>query len=166
MNLGSPKRKDFSMQGNDLRRRVILGTLWVILACGGCRREPEVILHPRNGAAVRVPVELALTPEMRGRGLMYRTELAADAGMLFVFPRSDTQSFWMKNTPLSLDMIFIGEDLIVAGIVEDAVPFSTTALGVGRPSLYVLEVHAGFAKAHNIRTGDRTELVNVPGGAS
>lgn len=77
--------------------------------------------------------------------------------MLFVFPDSAVRSFWMKNTPLALDLIFIDESRVV-GIIENAVPFSLVSRSVGVPSRYVLEVHAGFARRHGIETGDRVEL--------
>jgi uncharacterized membrane protein (UPF0127 family) len=123
-----------------------------------CTRAPYVILHPKSGGSVSVPVELAVTPAEQQRGLMYRRDLAADAGMLFVFDETIEHSFWMKNTPLPLDMIFIGEDLRIVGIVANAVPFSTASRSVGAPSRYVLEVHAGFAERHGLHAGDRVEL--------
>lgn len=145
---------------------LLIGTVLAVSVAAGCRRASEVVLHPRNGAAVRVPVELALTPEARSRGLMYRRDLPANAGMIFVFPITGELSFWMKNTPLPLDIIFIGEDLVVAGIVERAVPFDERPLGVKRRSRYVLEVHAGFAQRHGLSAGDRVEFVGVPAAAS
>lgn len=107
-------------------------------------------------------VELANTPDTRTRGLMYRKHLDADAGMLFVFPQPAVQQFWMKNTPLPLDMIFIGADYKVVGIVENAKPFTTTGRGVGKQSQYVLEVNGGFAARHGIREGDRVDLLGIP----
>ena len=106
-------------------------------------------------------MEVADTPEARTRGLMYRKELAANAGMLFVFPREEMLEFWMKNTPLPLDMIFIGADGKVVGIVERAQPFSTTPRGPGVPAQYVLEVNGGFAAEHGVRVGDRVEFSHV-----
>jgi hypothetical protein len=132
--------------------------LFVVIAGAGCRRGPAVVVHASSGEAVRIPVELALTPEQQSRGLMYRKDLPADAGMLFVFPRSTVRTFWMKNTILPLDMIFIGEDQKIAGIVENAVPFTTDSRSVGKPSRYVLEVHGGFCKRKGIAPGDRLEL--------
>lgn len=126
-----------------------------------CTPSPQVIVHA-GGTEVRVPVELAVTPQARTHGLMYRRDLPAEAGMLFVFPDSAPHRFWMKNTPLPLDMIFISEDLRVVGVVEDTVPFSTASVGVEEPSRYVLEVHAGFGARHGIRAGDRVELRQVP----
>jgi len=92
---------------------------------------------------------------------MYRRDLAADAGMLFLFPVEAEQQFWMKNTPLPLDMVFIRHDHTIAGIVADTRPFTTRPLSVGAPSQYVLEVHAGFCARHGITAGDRVEFVGV-----
>ncbi len=82
--------------------------------------------------------------------------------MLFVFPSETPQQFWMKNTPLPLDMLFIGTDRQVVGIVADTRPFSTNPLGVAAPSQFVLEVNAGFCARHGIETGTRVDFVGVP----
>ena len=100
-------------------------------------------------------VDVADTPQARSLGLMYRTDLAPDQGMIFFFERDEDHRFWMKNTPLSLDMIFISADGRIVGIQVDAEPFSLKPLGVGAPSRAVLEVRAGFARAHGIKPGDR-----------
>jgi uncharacterized membrane protein (UPF0127 family) len=138
--------------------------LLLVLACAslaGCSRRPEVVIYSATGP-VRVPVEVVTTPETRARGLMYRRDLAANAGMLFVFPNETPQQFWMKNTPLPLDMVFIGKGHHVVGIVADTRPFSTTPLGVAAPSQYVLEVHAGFCASRRIAAGARVDFVRVP----
>jgi uncharacterized membrane protein (UPF0127 family) len=93
---------------------------------------------------------------------MYRKELGAMAGMLFVFDAATEHAFWMKNTVLPLDMIFLGEDRKVVGIVKDAVPFTTTSRTVGVPSRYVLEVNAGFSAKPGIQTGDLVTFEHVP----
>lgn len=133
----------------------------VLAAAASCEARPQVILHTRGGA-VRVQVELADTPETRARGLMYRKELPRNAGMLFVFPEEDKLEFWMKNTPLPLDMIFFDRNRRVVGIVERAQPFSTTPRGPGVPAQYVLEVNGGFAAEHGIQVGDRAEFQGIP----
>ncbi len=120
-----------------------------------------MLIHSEQGD-VAVHVEVADTPEARSYGLMYRKDLAPDAGMLFVFPAEQEQSFWMKNTPLSLDMIFIGTNQQIVGIVAEAKPFTTEPRSVGKPSRYVLEVHGGFCAKHSIRAGDRVELRSIP----
>jgi uncharacterized membrane protein (UPF0127 family) len=89
---------------------------------------------------------------------MFREKLADDEGMLFVFPASAVQSFWMKNTLIPLDMIFIGEDLTVVGVVERAEPHSLTPRYVPTPSRYVLEVNGGWSAARGVAAGDRVRF--------
>jgi uncharacterized membrane protein (UPF0127 family) len=134
--------------------------LLAFLLLGGCQRGPAVIVRSAQGP-VTVRVEVVDTPDSRARGLMYRRDLAADAGMLFIFEAESDQHFWMKNTPLPLDMIFVGANHKIVGIVADARPFSTNSLSVGAPSQYVVEVHAGFCAAHGIAAGDTVEFVRV-----
>ncbi len=101
-------------------------------------------------------VEIADTPEARATGLMFRTDLERDAGMLFLFERPAPQTFWMKNTPLSLDMLFIGADGRVCGLIERATPFSLDPRPSGCDALAVLEVHGGLASEVGLRVGART----------
>ena len=130
-----------------------------------CTRGPRVVVHAAKGP-VAISVEIAATPARRERGLMYRNDLGADAGMLFLFPQDSDLRFWMKNTPLPLDMIFIDASHTIVGIVADTRPFSTQALGVGKPSRYVLEVHAGYAAKHGIASGDKVDFEQVSDAAS
>jgi len=122
---------------------------------------PTVVLEPTGRDPVRVVVEIARTDEERRRGLMYRQNLAPGAGMLFLFPSDEIHSFWMKNTLIPLDMIFIRKDGTVAGVVENAVPKTLTARTVGKESRHVLEVNGGFARAHGIREGTRVSYEHV-----
>jgi hypothetical protein len=137
-------------------------TLLAAAIGSACANEPRVILHSARGD-VPVAVEVAATPESRSLGLMYRKELGAEAGMLFVFDETAPLTFWMKNTPLPLDMIFIGEDRRIVGIVKDAVPFTTAPRSVGKPSRYVLEVNAGFSARHGIESGSAVSFEGIPG---
>jgi uncharacterized protein len=123
------------------------------------------VVHAARGP-VTISVEIANTPARREYGLMYRTNLGPEAGMLFLFPQDEDLQFWMKNTPLPLDMIFIDATRTIAGIVADTQPFSTQARGVGKPSRYVLEVHAGFCATHGIASGDKVDFLQVPDGTS
>ncbi|MCC6778831.1 MAG: DUF192 domain-containing protein [Hyphomicrobiales bacterium] len=100
-------------------------------------------------------VELATTPEEQARGLMYRRELPPMQGMLFDFKREQPTSFWMKNTYVSLDMIFIRADGTIARIAESTVPLSEAMVPSGGPVRAVLEVVAGTAKKLGIAPGDR-----------
>jgi hypothetical protein len=131
-------------------------------ACAKDTAAARVVLHT-SGGDVPVTVEIADTPERRSLGLMYRKELAADAGMLFIFDAPAQLSFWMKNTVLPLDMIFIGSDRRIVGIVKDAVPFTTTPRVVDGASHYVLEVNAGFSARHDVRAGDMVTFEGVRG---
>ncbi|WP_245415158.1 DUF192 domain-containing protein [Hoeflea marina] len=108
-----------------------------------------------DGCPLRFSVELALTPADREQGLMNRTEMASDHGMLFRFDATRDVYMWMKNTVLPLDMVFIAEDGAVAGVAHDAVPFSETIIASPGPVRYVLELNAGVAAASGIMAGDR-----------
>lgn len=118
----------------------------------------EVTLHPRGRAPVTVAVEVADTPTARARGLMYRRHLPRGEGMWFVFDTDVRHPFWMKNTYLSLDLIFVGADERVVDIIANAQPNSEASLMPRAPYRYVLEVPAGFARRHRIGFGDRVRI--------
>jgi len=124
---------------------------------------PRVVVESPSGRASAVDVEVARTPAEQERGLMFRSSLPPDAGMIFVFPDVRDRSFWMKNTLIPLDMIFIAESGAVVGVVENAEPHTTTPRGVGALSRYVLEVNGGWSAGHGVRAGDRVRFENVPG---
>jgi uncharacterized membrane protein (UPF0127 family) len=107
-------------------------------------------------------VEVAVTSAEHERGLMYRQHLDADAGMLFVFGEPRQQVFWMKNTYIPLDMIFIGADKRIVGIVENAVPETETPRQVAGPSQYVLEIGGGLSGRLGIRSGQLVEFRAIP----
>jgi uncharacterized membrane protein (UPF0127 family) len=140
----------------------------VALAALHCAsRAPErasgsrVVVETAAGARHAVTVEIARTDAERARGLMHRPSLAPDAGMLFLFDEPAVHAFWMKNTLIPLDMIFIGEDGRVSGIVARAVPGDLSPRAAGGPSRYVLEVNGGWAEAHGVAPGDRVRFENV-----
>jgi uncharacterized protein len=129
------------------------------LACGDTG--PLAVIQSKGGP-VKVGLEVAATDTARAQGLMYRHELADGRGMLFVFPSEEEHKFWMKNTMIGLDMVFVGADGRIVGIHENAAPLSLDPITVGRPSKWVLEVPAGFTKAHTVAVGDRIDLRGVP----
>ena len=131
------------------------------LALAGCRDRGPVAVIRGPGGAVEVSLEVAATPAERERGLMYRTSLAEGRGMLFVFDADGNQSFWMKNTLIPLDLLFIARDGTVVGIHANATPLSTANIAVGKPSRYVLEVPGGWAARHGISAGARVEFRGV-----
>ncbi len=144
-----------------LSRSIVALALVASVTASACAAEPRVVIATAGGE-VPVTVEVAATPAQQSLGLMYRKELGAAAGMLFVFPRTEEHSFWMKNTVLPLDMIFLGDDRRVVGVVRDAAPFTTTPRTVGVPSRYVLEVNAGFSAKHDVKTGDLVRFEQIP----
>src|SRR2546423_10216633 len=102
---------------------------------------------------VAVAAEVVSSPATVERGLMYRTHLPPDEGMLFLMGEESDHVFWMHNTLIPLDMIFIGKDLKIAGVVANATPRTDDRRSVGKPSLYVLEVNGGWAAAHGVGAG-------------
>jgi len=152
-----------------VKSRATAVLLLAALACAAQEaKEPPtatraaVVVETRDGGRHRVAVELARTDAERSRGLMNRASLPAEAGMLFLFSASDDHAFWMKNTFIPLDMIFIDEGGRIVGVVERAAPGSLALRSIGAPSRYVLEVNGGWAAAKGVRAGDRVRFENVP----
>ena len=110
---------------------------------------PRVYLSTPRGD-VAVEVEVVSTEPKIERGLMYRQNLPPDAGMLFLLGVEKDWTFWMRNTLIPLDMIFIRRNMTVAGVAENAEPKTDTLRSVGEPSLYVLEVNAGYTRSHGV----------------
>ena len=108
-----------------------------------------------DGVRHAFTVELALNDAQREQGLMRRTEMAADAGMLFDFGKSRDVMMWMHDTVLPLDMLFIDKTGTVTWVHENAVPFSDAVISSHGPVKYVLELNAGRAKALGLRAGDK-----------
>ena len=102
-------------------------------------------------------VELADTPEAQRRGLMFRTEIGADEGMLFPSDVPDIRSFWMKNTPLSLDIIFVGVDGRIINIAANTEPYSLDSVYSEGIAGAVLELRGGRAAELGIVPGDKVE---------
>lgn len=114
---------------------------------------------PRGPWVVRV--EIASSDESRQRGLMFRRDLPQDRGMIFVFPATEEHAFWMHNTLIGLDLIFVAEDRTVAGVIT-APPQNDTPRTVGKPTRYVVEVSAGEAAAHAVGPGTRAAFIDIP----
>jgi uncharacterized protein len=123
--------------------------------------QPRVFIATPGGE-VAVRVEVVSTPPTIQRGLMYRQHLPLDAGMLFLMEEEREHTFYMRNTLIPLDMIFIARDLTIAGIVENAEPRTETLRTVGKPSLYVLEVNGGWTRSHQVVAGAKVRFDSVP----
>jgi uncharacterized membrane protein (UPF0127 family) len=138
------------------RRAILLGALALLLQTGPAATatvEPLEIVT-RSGVHV-FDVELAVTPDERSKGLMFRRELPPGRGMLFDFEGEGPVAMWMRNTYVSLDMIFIRADGRIARIAENTKPLSEEIIPSGTPVKAVLELVAGTAKRLGIAPGDR-----------
>ena len=124
-------------------------------------KDPAVIINNTRSQAVKVLVELAIDPDTQVRGLMYRKHLKSDCGMLFIYPAEKTHTFWMKNTYIPLDLIFIGSGFRIVGIVQNCQPLSLKQINIDAPSMYVLEVNAGFAAKHSIQDGCQVQFEGI-----
>jgi uncharacterized membrane protein (UPF0127 family) len=117
------------------------------------RLEPLDIVTAAKGTA-HFKVEVVDNNATRERGLMCRTAMAADHGMLFDFKQSQPVAFWMKNTIIALDMLFIDENGRIVAIAREARPFDETPIGSGAPVLAVLEIDGKQAEKDGIQAGD------------
>jgi uncharacterized membrane protein (UPF0127 family) len=162
-----------------VKLRLLVCVLAFIAFTPGCRAEPQrpsaeatpgvspaglevVPLLIRSGEhRHQFLVEVARTPEQQARGLMYRPTLGPDEGMVFPFEPPRPASFWMKNTMIPLDMLFIRADGTIARIAANTVPYSLDAVEVGEPVAAVLEIAGGRSATLAIEAGDR---VSWPGG--
>lgn len=124
----------------------------------------EKLTIDTKAGPVAVNIELAVTPAERAKGLMYRAQLAPDAGMLFDFEVDQPVYMWMKNTYIPLDMLFIRADGRVASIATDTTPLSTETISSGGPVRAVLELPAGTVRARGIAVGDRVRHRLFAGG--
>ncbi len=124
--------------------------------------ETRVRVHASGGKPSEVVAEIADDRAERSQGLMHRENLPRDRGMLFVYELEGNYAFWMKNTLIPLDMIFIDKARRVVGIVESAQPHTTEPRRVGVPSRYILEVNGGWAEEHQVEIGDRVDFSPSP----
>jgi uncharacterized membrane protein (UPF0127 family) len=122
---------------------------------------PKVYLSTPAGD-VAVEVEVVQTEAAIERGLMYREHLPPDQGMLFLMKEERAWTFWMSNTLIPLDMIFIKKDMTIAGVVENAEPRTETLRQVKDPSVYVLEVNGGYCAAHKVAAGAKVRFEGLP----
>ena len=146
--------------------------LGILLGVYGSQRRPSidstlkqnisnpnrVILTNNKGKKISVNVELAKTFNEQQKGLMFRSHLEEFEGMLFIFSGDSIRKFWMKNTLIPLDMIFISRTFHIVGIVKNATPKTLSPRYVSYPSRYVLEVKGGFSDRNGIESGDQVQF--------
>jgi len=99
-------------------------------------------------------------------GLMYRKQMDENKGMLFIFQKPDIQTFWMRNTFIPLDMIFVNADKIIVTIQKATKTLSDQTYSSTAPAQYVIEVDAGFCERHNIKVGDKVSWIRTRSNAN
>ena len=115
-----------------------------------------------HGHINRFHVWIANTPARQAQGLMFVRDLPPDRGMLFPQPGLEVAHFWMKNTYIPLDMVFVGEDHRIEKIIARAKPFSLAILSSGEPVIAVIELEGGEAEALGMRVGDKVSWKGAP----
>lgn len=147
-----------------VRMRHILITFIAVIALQGCSEEPvepavgELDFIGSNGEIIRtIEIEFAEDEETRTTGLMHRRQLSLSQGMLFIFPAPDSLSFWMANTPLPLDIIFVGADSAIVNIAKRTTPLSREFIRSTDLAQYVVEVRGGFSDRFGIDTSTRIQ---------
>jgi len=118
----------------------------------------NIVINNSLNESIQFEVELADTDYKRERGLMYRRSLAENQGMFFDFPNSEIRSFWMKNTYLSLDLLFIDENYFIVDLHEQAFPLREDPILSKVPAKYVFEIKSGMCQKMNIKLGDKVVL--------
>ena len=136
------------------RAAVALAIATVALPLAACSDEGKLVLHSSTGD-YSFNVDVVDTPESRAKGLMFVQELADDAGMLFDFKEERPVSFWMRNTFIPLDMIFVGADGVVKNIHVNARPHDVTGIPSEGPVQFVLEIPGGRSVELGIEAGDQ-----------
>jgi hypothetical protein len=134
--------------------------LFLAGAASACSAESQGVLHTAKGDFT-FSLEVVDTEATRARGLMFRTSLAPDAGMLFDFHREQMTAFWMQNTLIPLDMLFIAADGTVKTIHVNARPMDTTSISSEVPVRFVLEIAGGRSQEIGLKVGDKFSNARV-----
>ncbi len=150
--------------GGLLRSMALLVLLLVVSCNKGSTQLPMVQMQFKHRDGTMTPpffVEVASTELQRRKGLMYRGKMAEDHGMLFLFAGEEEQSFWMKNTILSLDMVFVSKDWKIVGILDSVPPQNEVPRKVDGLSQFVVEFGAGVMKKFAVQAGDEVIVVGA-----
>lgn len=126
------------------------------------RPAKTVVVFSTSEGKRRVQVEVVSNPATIQRGLMHREHLPPDHGMLFVFATDRVRSFWMKNTLIPLDMLFVRENGSIAGIERNTTPLSLDSRSVGLPTRYVLELNGGWTEKYGVEPEAVLKIENLP----
>lgn len=116
--------------------------------------ELRFLKRKSNEEIARINIEVADNEAEKEQGLMYRESMAEDNGMLFLMGTEEIQTFWMKNTIISLDILYVDSERRIISIHENCTPYSLDHIPSLKPALYVVEVNAGYTAKHGIKVGD------------
>lgn len=163
-------------------RSIVIGLLglFVLLSCQSNKKpKPNPNMPPKYAVSVEpkfkhqgnlefltrkgneisaIKVEVADNNAKREQGMMHRKTMGADEGMLFIFPDEKRRSFWMKNTHLALDIIFVNSNKDIVYIAENCQPYSTQSIPSYEYAQFVVEVTAGYCSQNNIRVGNSIDF--------
>lgn len=127
------------------------------------KKDAELILTTATDSIIkRLDIEIADDEYKTQTGLMYRDSMAEDQGMLFVFPDEDLRSFYMKNTEIPLDIIYIDANKTIVSFQKNAQPRNETGLPSNVPAQYVLEINAGLSDQWRLKEGDKIDYKTTP----
>lgn len=121
-------------------------------------RDGELSIFKNDSLIQTIEVEFAKNDEERALGLMYRSSMDEHQGMWFIFPEEAPRSFYMRNTEIPLDIIYLDKDKKVVSIAKNARPYDETSLPSEKPAMYVLEINGGLSDKWGIEKGDRIEV--------
>lgn len=160
-----------------LSLNLIFLSFLLISSCGGSNHQTEnhvdetvrklefaadvTFLKNESDTISTVSVAVADDNNSRSEGLMNVTELPGDSGMLFIFENDEAQSFWMANTPLPLDIIFVNSEMQIVRVHRNTQPYSQESIQSEAPARFVVEVNAGYTLEHDIREGMRIDIEGV-----
>ncbi|OMP30328.1 DUF192 domain-containing protein [Mangrovimonas sp. DI 80] len=156
---------------------LLLLSMFMALMAISCKNEPKVVKEiivefkkegtlslykaASDSLVKTISIEIADDDYQTQTGLMYRNSMENNQGMLFIFPREEFHSFYMKNTRIPLDIIFIDKDKTIINIQKNAKPFDETSLPSTAPAQYVLEINGGLSDEWNLSAGDRIDFTRL-----
>lgn len=114
-----------------------------------------------NNPIISIDIEIAESPAEQQQGLMYRSFMRNDNGMLFIFERDEPRAFWMHNTIIPLDIIYVNSKMEIVSIAQDTQPYSDESIRSNGPAMYVIEVNSGFSVQYGLKPGVKVQYAKM-----
>lgn len=118
-------------------------------------------LDAQNNPIINIDIEIAESPAEQQQGLMYRSFMRNDNGMLFIFERDEPRAFWMHNTIIPLDIIYVNSKMEIVSIAQDTQPYSDESIRSTGPAMYVIEVNSGFSVQYGLKPGVKVQYTKM-----